>query len=261
MTAFFASSIRKRNSKSLGRILFLPLALPMAVAVLALALLGCEEFPSTSKIRSQVCSVFLPPPPLPSYHDFAGGIAFKRVALLPLCHESATGNFPSELDNCFNAELTKTTMFEVVVITRDEMKSIFGRPEYSSTEVLPGNLLAEIASRFGVDAVMFTEITHYSPYQPIAIGVRAKLVDARSGDIRWAFDHLFDSGRPVVSDDARHFYLHQTQNNLPIHDEGDAVLQSPMRFARYAAWETYRSLVGKGRPGPTASFETGASKK
>lgn len=259
MTAFFASSIRKRNRKGWGRIPFLFLALPTAVAGLALALLGCEE--GTSKIRSQVCSVFLPPAPLSSYHDFAGGIAFKRVALLPLCHESAAGNVPTGLDSCFNAELTKTTMFEVVVITRDEMRSIFGRPEYSSTEVLPGNLLAEIASRFGVDAVMFTEITHFSPYQPIAIGVRAKLVDARSGDIRWAFDHLFDSGRPIVTDDARHFYLHQAQNNLPIHDEGDAVLQSPMRFARYAAWETYRSLVGKGRPEPTSSFETGASKK
>ncbi len=73
------------------------------------------------------------------------------------------------------------------------------------------------------------------------MGVRSKLVDIHTGEIRWAFDSLFDSGKPAVALAARHFYLANSQTNLPITTDGGAVLQSPLRFSGYVAWEAYES--------------------
>lgn len=218
----------------------------------ALLLMGCE-----STRRTVLCQ---PAPPLPSYHDLQAGVPIKRVAILPLSFDAQNGNFTRDLDASFNAELTKTSMFEVVVISRAQMEALFGRQQYSSVGELPGNFLAQLGPHLGVDAVLFTDITHYFPYQPISIGVRSRLIDVRSGDTRWAFDYLFDSGKPAVAQAARQFFLAYTQTNKPIADEGDSVLQSPLRFSRYVAWETYRSLVNKPVPVPLVSKETNSSK-
>jgi len=214
------------------------------------ALLGC----SNTRRVVNLC----PPPPLPSYHDLKEGIPIRRVAVLPLSYEAGNVNFPRDMDAAFNAELSKTSMFELVVVGRPEMEAIFGRQQVSSVGALPGEFLGEIAAQFGVDAVLFTDITHYFPYQPISIGVRTKLVDVRSGEIRWAFDYLFDSGKPKVAATARQFFLTNTQTNLPVKNDGDSVLQSPLRFSRYVAWETYRSLVSK--PAPAMTILTTSTK-
>jgi len=184
--------------------------------------------------------------PLASYHDIREGIPFRRIAMLPLCYERETGNsVSSDLDGAFHAELTKTTLFEVIWISRSQMEALTGHRQISSVEALPGGILAQIAVQSGADAVLFTDVTHYFPYLPISVGVRSKLVDVRTGEIRWGFDHLFDSGKPEVAVAARHYYLANSQTNLPVSNDGNSVLQSPSRFAGYAAWETYRSLINK----------------
>jgi hypothetical protein len=191
------------------------------------------------------CLPYRTPPPLTSYHDTQQGIPIRRVAMLPLCYERENGTAAAEIDTSFHAELTKTTLFEVVWINRAQLETMVGRRQISSVEKIPVELLSALAAQYGADAVLFTDVTHYFPYQPISLGVRCKLVDIRTGEIRWAFDHLFDSGKPAIALDARHFYMANNQTNLPIGNDGNSVLQSPLRFASYAAWESYRSLLNK----------------
>lgn len=211
----------------------------LACAAAALALLGCAS--------AKRAVVYTPAPPLPSYHDLREGVPFRRIVMLPLYQERDPANPAGGLDEAFHAELTKTTLFEVVWISRLQLEEITGRAAISSAGILPRELLPQLAARYGADAVLFTDVTHYFPYQPISVGIRAKLVDIHTGEIRWSFDHLFDSGKPAVAIAARHFYLANSQPNLPICNDGNTVLESPMRFGGYAAWETYRSLLNKPR--------------
>jgi len=97
---------------------------------------------------------------------------------------------------------------------------------------------------YDVDGVLFTDVTHYSPYRPIAIGVRCKLVDVHTGIQRWVFDHLFDSGAPAVAVAAKQFAEEQDSEQLPIPSDGAGILDSPSEFGKYVAHETYRSLLG-----------------
>lgn len=222
----------------------------LVCAIAALTFLGCAS------LRHKI--VYTPAPPLPSYYDLQRGVPIRRVAMLPLCYEQEIGRDSSDLDTSFHAELTKTTLFEVVWISRSQLETMVGRRQISSVETVPTELFSQLASQFGVDAVLFTDVTHYFPYQPIAVGVRCKLADIHNGEIRWAFDHLFDSGKPSVAVAARHFYLTNSQTNLPICNDGSSVLQSPLRFSGYAAWETYRSLINK--PCPAADDSADVSK-
>jgi hypothetical protein len=132
----------------------------------------------------------------------------------------------------------------VIPISREELSAHFGIPQLSSVQVIPGDLLMRLIQDYNVDGVLFTDVTHYYPYRPIAIGVRCRLVDARTGAQRWVFDHLFDSGAPEVAGAAKQFSVQQESQQLPIATDGSGILDSPSQFGKYVAHETYRSLLG-----------------
>lgn len=207
------------------------------ILLLTLLLAGCQ---TTQKILRPP-----PPPPLPSYHQGEEGLPMRRVALLPLNFDQQGGAAMHDLELVFQGELNKTSAFEIVPLNHQQLEEHFGKRQFSSVEIIPRDLLTRLVLDYGVDGVLFTDITQYFPYRPISIGVRCKLVDARSGQTRWAFDHLFDSGNPAVATAAKQFAVEQSNQQLPIATDGTSMLQSPTRFAKYVAHETYRSLLNK----------------
>jgi len=212
--------------------------------VLVLALLGAAFGAGCQTIKP--AGVFVGPPSPQNF--FSGepvGYPFRRVALLPIFNEKYPTESVRVLDSAFNAELTKKSLFEVVPVSQASLEKLFGDRQLSSVENLPANLLEKLRERYGVDGILFTDITHYSPYRPISIGVRAKLIDATSGDIRWAFDYLFDSGNPGIAAGAKTYQAKLNQDNQPLPGDGGTVLISPTRFAKYVANQTYVSLTLK----------------
>lgn len=204
-------------------------------ALAALVLTGCQT--------GKKAVTFVKPPPPQNY--FSGepiGIPIRRVALLPIFNDKYPQEQLRELDAAFGAELTKKSIFEVVSVSRSSMEGFFGQRQLASVENLPADLLAKLRERYGVDGIVFTDITHYSPYRPLAIGVRAKLLDASSGEIRWAFDYIFDSGNPTIAQAAKTYQARFGRDNLPLAGDGGTVLISPARFAKFVANQTYVSL-------------------
>jgi len=77
---------------------------------------------------------------------------------------------------------------------------------------------------------MFTDVTHYSPYRPVAIGVRSKLVDIETGRIHWASDVVYDSSNAGVAEAARVYSKALGRDNFPVGGDGGAILMSPRLF-------------------------------
>lgn len=204
------------------------------VAAAALVGSGCETLKVTKAEPS--------PHPENYFTATAHGEALRRVALLPLFSETYPDQYLRDLDAMFQAELSKKGLFEVVRVSRADMEALFGERQFSSTEALPANVLSRLRERCGADGVLFTDLTHFSPYRPVSMGVRAKLVAASTGQIRWAFDYVFDSGNAAVADAAKHFQLTRSNEHQPLTNDGGSVLLSPSRFAKYVASETYASL-------------------
>jgi len=182
------------------------------------------------------------PPFEPTNYYVAGNLPedVQRVLMLPIYH-TFEGDFLNEMDKVFYSELTKSMLFEVVTIDREELQRIFGKSQYESAGILPTKFFEELAQRYAVQAILFTDIPSYKGFKPISVGVRSKMVNVYTGDILWAFDTVFDAGNLQVAVDAKRFNSKNSTNTFPL-DTYDIVLQSPSRFSKYVAYKVYTTL-------------------
>jgi hypothetical protein len=167
-------------------------------------------------------------------------VSLQRVAILPLAAENAGGDLPegcAALTPVLWEQLVKTRKFEVVAVDAAKLRSRTGQVNWTGAENLPPDFFAFLRREYGCEAVLFTELTTYRAYAPLAIGWRLKLVDARTGQILWAAEELFDVTQPGVSRAAQRFG--QPRPRLPelpfFHQENWLAVNSPRRFGAYSA--------------------------
>jgi len=169
-----------------------------------------------------------------------GGL--RRVVLLPVCGGTlAPEETVTEFDPIFAAALQQQNRFEVVTLSREECQRKFHAPEFSSASALPRDFLASLHRDFAADAVLFVDITVFHPYRPLALGLRGKLATLDGSRLVWAFDNVFSTDRAAVANAARAFSLESDRGGVPT-DLSPSVLQSPNRFASYAAAAMFDTL-------------------
>jgi hypothetical protein len=165
-----------------------------------------------------------------------------RVVLLPVHGGEFTPREISEaLDRVFSTALEKQMRFEVVTLTRDECQMSFGVPDIASVAALPHDFLSVIGDKFDAQGVIFVDITAYQGYRPMLLGLRAKLASVADRRLVWSFDEEFSVLDPSVANGARHFYLGNEDSSVP-YDPTEGILQSPTRFAAYAADAMFKTL-------------------
>ena len=103
------------------------------------------------------------------------------------------------------------------------MSRRFHAEALSAASTLPPELLPMLQREFAADAVLFVDLTAYSAYRPLLLGLRAKLATIDGTRLLWSFDDSFAASNPAVANSARHYFL---GGPLPT-DLTPAVLQSP----------------------------------
>lgn len=168
----------------------------------------------------------------------------KCVAVLPLACEDRR---PDLQDGCealnpvFQAELIKTRKFEVVGVSPEVLRNCTGRMAWTGTEVLPQEFFDSLREVSGCDAVLLCQLTAFRAYEPLAVGWRMRLVDARTGQTLWAVDELFDAGHPSGLNGARHYQWAELQGSY--NDSGRWLMRnSPREFGQYAAAQVLATL-------------------
>ena len=169
-----------------------------------------------------------------------GGI--RRVVLLPIWGGTlAPEETLAAFDPVFVRALQQVNRFEVVTLTREDCLRRFRAEAISSAGALPHDLFTTLRREFGADAVMFVDVTTFRAYRPLALGLRAKLAIIDGSRLVWTFDNVFAADDPAVTNAARHFYLESDRRDVPA-DFTPTVLQSPSRFAAYAAATMFSTL-------------------
>ncbi|BET65954.1 hypothetical protein ASA1KI_08720 [Opitutales bacterium ASA1] len=169
-----------------------------------------------------------------------------RVCVLPVHSSAWTESDLSPIDGAFGAELSKKDRFELVLVGRDAMRARFSQSSFASTDALPERMLGRLAADFGADGVLFVDLTHYSPYQPISMGIRAKLVAVSTGAVVWSIDSVFDSSQPEVALAARRYSEDSSRSAHPLRDSS-GMFQSPARFSKYVANAVFDTLPKRER--------------
>ncbi len=169
----------------------------------------------------------------------------RRIAVLPVYG----GEQPIDTRNMLTSQqataLSKTNRFEAMVISGRDMSSLFGRDTFTSTEVLPNDLFEVLKKRYAADAVLFTELTQYDPYQPIRIGIRMNLVSIENAKPLWAFDDVFNAGDFRVMSGAEKYQNLNGRNTFPI-NSGSSILKSPSLFSGYVFQTAFSTLPMRG---------------
>lgn len=185
---------------------------------------------------------------------------FLRVAWLPLYTQVPTGGSIQDLDSIFRAECSKVLPLEVIQISRAEMMRLLGEQAIASTDIIPAHFVRQLQEKYAIQGIIFTDLTVYRPYRPINIGVRAKLVQVPYMEILWSADGILDSAEPGIASSALNF----AQRNLRGPETGMAqvILQSPRRYAAFAANALYGTLPGQlygvsPKPDPTPTPKPG----
>jgi hypothetical protein len=220
---------------------------PLLLVALALGLTACAHLPSRDGAKAgpffTPANVKVSPDGLPAN--------IRRVLLLPVSAEGL--GLPDEnlarIDAAFLTELNRAARFEVVTLSRDELVRLAGVRQLNSTAAMPPAFLDHVFNvynDYGADAVLFVDLTAYSAYPPLLIGVRAKLASVHESDIPWAADISFSAADPAVANAARRHALSIAPQG-PV-DLSHTILQNPARFAGYVAEATFATLPTRAAP-------------
>ena len=195
--------------------------------------IGCQSAPvltSATQREFRPDNVFVYPPKL--------SLNLQRVAILPLAASTQAGDLPEgceALTPVLWEQILKIKRFEAVAVDATKLRTATGRSTWTGAEVLPVDFFSYLRREYGCDAVLFGELTTYRAYAPLAVGWRFKLVDARTGQILWAADELFDAAQPKVAKAASHFEQKKPVWPVLPPTENWVALNSPRRFGRYSA--------------------------
>jgi hypothetical protein len=179
------------------------------------------------------------------YHSFGQlPVSIRRVAMLPMTSATAASELAygrQVLEGVLLEELGKTKKFELVAVTPEQLRVWTGQPAWSAEETLPAHLLKMLKEELGCEAVLFSRLTQYRAYPPLAVGFSLKLADVDTAEFVWAVDEIFDASEPDVVNGARRYQL--TREQLPPSlADSRSILNSPSGFGRYAARSVFRTL-------------------
>lgn len=215
------------------------LARRCGAAVLAASLVfsfaGCTHAPPNDPAR---VGPFFTPANHTGDADLGG---VRRVVLLPIW--AADGTAPESaaaLDGVLLTALQQEKRFEVVTLSREECRRRYKAEALASTSVLPEHLFSHLQREYAADAVLFVDLTVYNPYKPLTLGLRGKLAAIDGARLIWTFDNVYSAEAPPAANSARRSVLDR-DTGVPA-DLSRVVLQSPSRFATYAATSMFSTL-------------------
>ena len=171
----------------------------------------------------------------------------RRVAVLPSTCDTTDANLQSGreiLETILREELGKTKKFEVIIVSPEQLKEWTGRKSWAAEDVLPTTLLPTLREKLDCDVVLFSRVTQFRAYPPLAVGLSLKLVVASDAEQLWALDEVFDAGEPSVAVGARRFQ--QARDPMPAAlADSRGILVSPSGFVRYAANTAFGTLPSR----------------
>jgi hypothetical protein len=196
----------------------------------------------------------LPPQEITANPGIVWPIGMRRLAVMPIHANRPIDNTQRDMDGIFRSELAKVVKYEIVQVSRSEMLSLINRESISSAEIISADIVNVLKQKYAADAVLFIDFTLFRPYRPLAIGVRAKIVDVRTMGVLWMADGVLDSAEPDVADLATSFATADMQMRYvsPTIPKGRArerasgnqiILQSPRLYAGFVAHEAFATLA------------------
>ncbi|MDR4509765.1 MAG: hypothetical protein MRJ65_16285 [Candidatus Brocadiaceae bacterium] len=164
----------------------------------------------------------------------------RRVLLLPFEYDVDREAVIDEVTEAFAVELRKIGQFEIVLPL--ENKSVASlKHEIWVKGSFDIHTIIMLQKQYDVDAIIFGEITHYRPYEPMSLGVKVGMVSTDNGAVLWSADGVFDSNENEVAELVQH-YFESTHQKTALYG-WKLILLSMRRYSQFVANQITATLL------------------
>jgi len=177
-----------------------------------------------------------------SYHksEEYNNTSVQRVLLLPLTIESRRDKVVDDVTEAFFIELQRSAKFDIV--EAQEFQDILSQQkDVWARGLIRAETVVEAKKRYNVDAIIFGTITQYQPYEPPVLGIKIGMFSAKSGNIMWSADAIFDSSQASVIKLLKSYHKKQYQRKQSLYD-WNLILLSMKRYAQFVAYHMVATL-------------------
>ena len=177
-----------------------------------------------------------------SYHksEEYKNTSIQRVLLLPFTIETNRDKVVDEVTEAFSIELQKSAKFDIII--PQEFQDILSQQKDVWTRgLIRAETVVEAKKRYKVDAIIFGTITQYQPYEPPVLGIKIGMFSARTGNIMWSADAIFDSSQASVIKLLKSYHKEQYQRKQSLYD-WNLILLSMRRYAQFVAYHMLATL-------------------
>lgn len=163
----------------------------------------------------------------------------RRVLLLPFEYNIDREAVIDEVTEAFSVELRKIGSFEVILppgskTTRNQEYEIWVKGSINLKTILA------LRKKYDVDAIIFGNITHYRPYEPMLLGVKLGMISTDTGEVIWSADGVFDSNENEVAKLVK-YYFESTHQKSALYG-WKLILLSMRRYSQFVANQITKTL-------------------
>lgn len=166
-------------------------------------------------------------------------IPIRRVLLLPFEYNVDREAIIDEVTEAFAVELRKIGSFEVIVPPENTTALIAEHGIWDKGSIHLSTLLT-LRKNYDADAIVFGNITHYRPYEPMLLGVKVGMISTDTGDVVWSADGVFDSNENEVAELVKHYFESTHQKNALY--GWKLILLSMRRYSQFVANQITETL-------------------
>jgi hypothetical protein len=176
----------------------------------------------------------------PTRHEVSKNLStIKSVCLLELDNKTIYPKISEDVTDSLYQSLQKKQRFNLSQLKQtDDM--------WQTVEVKPDSLytleqLMAARKLLGSDAILMGTVTSYSPYPRMAIGLRLKLVDLRTGQTVWAIEQIWDTTDKATEERLKKYFDQQMRSSFSPIGEQLANL-STINFVKFVTYEIMESM-------------------
>lgn len=166
-------------------------------------------------------------------------IRIRRVLLLPFEYNVDREAIIDEVTEAFAVELRKIGSFEVVVPSGNNAPLTTEQGIWDKGSINLNTLLT-LRKNYDADAIVFGNITHYRPYEPMLLGVKVGMISTDTGGVVWSADGVFDSNENEVAELVKH-YFESTHQKSALYG-WKLILLSMRRYSQFVANQITETL-------------------
>lgn len=156
----------------------------------------------------------------------------KKVLIAPFSYESGPERIEEKVARDFAVELGKTGVFQVIKPSFVSDELVAAKRNLWERGSIDVNTLLKVKKEFGVDGIVFGEVTHYKPFMPLTLGLRIVIISALSGGTVWSVEGVYDSDHKDVVQAAKNYYKKNYRNDQSLYG-WELMLISMERYTRF----------------------------